>query len=243
MVKVMESQLEKHMKRAMGKHMELLEKRTKESEKTVQSLRDQFDAHVSNTSPKKQPIATNSRQKAKPKTKYPKQEEEKEKDEVKSSAVCNTSPKQQPEVAVYKPRSGKQPGKLPAHRLSTLSLLLNPPTPPTPPTTPKKYVTRDEEAEGKIVIDNGSYMIKAGFGGDDAPRTVFPSLVGRHRYHGIMVGMELEKAYVGDEAQAKRNDVSLNFKRTIQGGVVTNWDDMEKIWHHIFYKLNSSYII
>ena len=30
-----------------------------------------------------------------------------------------------------------------------------------------------------LVIDNGSGMCKAGFGGDDAPRAVFPSLVGR----------------------------------------------------------------
>ena len=30
-----------------------------------------------------------------------------------------------------------------------------------------------------IVIDNGSGMCKAGFAGDDAPRAVFPSIVGR----------------------------------------------------------------
>lgn len=33
-----------------------------------------------------------------------------------------------------------------------------------------------------LVIDNGSGMCKAGFAGDDAPRSVFPSLVGRPRY-------------------------------------------------------------
>lgn len=33
-----------------------------------------------------------------------------------------------------------------------------------------------------LVIDNGSGMCKAGFAGDDAPRAVFPSLVGRPRY-------------------------------------------------------------
>ncbi|CAG2171442.1 unnamed protein product, partial [Oppiella nova] len=30
-----------------------------------------------------------------------------------------------------------------------------------------------------LVIDNGSGMCKAGFAGDDAPRAVFPSIVGR----------------------------------------------------------------
>ena len=33
-----------------------------------------------------------------------------------------------------------------------------------------------------LVVDNGSGMCKAGFAGDDAPRTVFPSIVGRPRY-------------------------------------------------------------
>ncbi len=33
-----------------------------------------------------------------------------------------------------------------------------------------------------IVLDNGSGMCKAGFAGDDAPRAVFPAIVGRPRY-------------------------------------------------------------
>ncbi|XP_004623137.1 beta-actin-like protein 2 isoform X2 [Octodon degus] len=36
-----------------------------------------------------------------------------------------------------------------------------------------------------LVVDNGSGMCKAGFGGDDAPRAVFPSMVGRPRHQGI----------------------------------------------------------
>ena len=33
-----------------------------------------------------------------------------------------------------------------------------------------------------VVLDNGSGMCKAGFAGDDAPRAVFPAIVGRPRY-------------------------------------------------------------
>jgi actin-related protein len=33
-----------------------------------------------------------------------------------------------------------------------------------------------------LVVDNGSGMCKAGFAGDDAPRAVFASVVGRPRY-------------------------------------------------------------
>lgn len=45
----------------------------------------------------------------------------------------------------------------------------------------------DEEDIAALVIDNGSGMCKAGFAGDDAPRSVFPSLIGRARQPGIMV--------------------------------------------------------
>lgn len=41
-----------------------------------------------------------------------------------------------------------------------------------------------------IVIDNGSGMCKAGFAGDDAPRAVFPSIVGRPRHQvSIITGV------------------------------------------------------
>ena len=44
-----------------------------------------------------------------------------------------------------------------------------------------------------LVVYNGSGMCKAGFAGDDAPRAVFPSIVGRPRH------------------QVRNIDLSLNF--------------------------------
>lgn len=84
-----------------------------------------------------------------------------------------------------------------------------------------------------VVMENGSAVFKTGFAGDDAPRAVFPSIIGRPRHQGVNVGMGQKDFYIGDEAQSKRG--SLTLEHPIERGVVKDWDSMEIIWHHVFH--------
>ncbi|KRX78435.1 Actin, acrosomal process isoform [Trichinella sp. T6] len=95
------------------------------------------------------------------------------------------------------------------------------------------YSQMDPDSTRPVVIDNGSGVLKAGFAGDDGPISVFPSITGRPRYQGVLIGMAEKSSYVGDEAQNMRGLLTLKYP--IEHGIVTNWDDMELLWHHTFY--------
>ncbi|CAG0893817.1 unnamed protein product [Darwinula stevensoni] len=90
-----------------------------------------------------------------------------------------------------------------------------------------------------LIVDNGSGLCKAGFSGEDAPKVVFPTLVGRSAPQGALDGStEQSDTYVGREAQNKRE--IQNLKYPMEHGVVIDWDDMQKIWHHAFNELSAS---
>lgn len=83
-----------------------------------------------------------------------------------------------------------------------------------------------------IICDNGSGSVKAGFAGDDAPCVVFPSVIGHPRNTQAMVGIGQKDMYFGDEAQARRGVLRLDYP--VDHGIVRDWEAMERLWYHTF---------
>ena len=75
-------------------------------------------------------------------------------------------------------------------------------------------------------------MCKAGFQAEEAPTSVFPALVGRPRTQDIM-GKNKVDVFVGEDAMEKRGVLKLSYP--IEHGIVTDWDDMEKVWKHCYF--------
>jgi len=83
-----------------------------------------------------------------------------------------------------------------------------------------------------VVIDNGSGTIKAGFAGQDHPKCFFPSYVGRPKHVRVMAGALEGDVFIGRKAQEFRG--LLKIKYPMEHGIVTNWDDMERIWNWVY---------
>ncbi|KIJ25749.1 hypothetical protein M422DRAFT_236819 [Sphaerobolus stellatus SS14] len=83
-----------------------------------------------------------------------------------------------------------------------------------------------------VVIDNGSGTIKAGFAGQDHPKCFFPSFVGRPKHTKVMAGALEGDMFIGRKAQEFRG--LLKIKYPMEHGIVTDWDDMERIWSWIY---------
>ena len=86
----------------------------------------------------------------------------------------------------------------------------------------------DEEAcfYPLIVIDNGSRYIEAGFSGEEGPRVIISSCVGYPKYSSNT------KFFFGADGECRNRPFELNFPN--DHGYINNWDEMEKIWEHIF---------
>jgi centractin len=83
-----------------------------------------------------------------------------------------------------------------------------------------------------IVLDNGSGTIRAGFAGQDVPKCYFPSYVGRPKHVRTMAGALEGDVFIGPQAQQYRGLFKINYP--LEHGIVTDWDDMERIWQYVY---------
>ena len=72
-----------------------------------------------------------------------------------------------------------------------------------------------------VVIDNGSGTIKAGFAGDEQPKSLFPAYIGRTKHVRVMAGAVEGDTFVGARAQDLRGLLKIRYP--IEHGIVTNW--------------------
>lgn len=83
-----------------------------------------------------------------------------------------------------------------------------------------------------LVLDNGSGTIRAGYAGSDLPAAYFPSYVGRPKHTRVLAGAVEGDVFIGPRAQELRGLLKIRYP--LEHGIVTDWDDMERIWTHVY---------
>jgi centractin len=83
-----------------------------------------------------------------------------------------------------------------------------------------------------LVLDNGSGTIRAGYAGSDLPAAYFPSYVGRPKHTRVLAGAVEGDIFIGPRAQELRGLLKIRYP--LEHGIVTDWDDMEKIWTYVY---------
>ncbi|KAJ3424892.1 actin-5c-related [Anaeramoeba flamelloides] len=74
-----------------------------------------------------------------------------------------------------------------------------------------------------VIIDNGTGSIKAGFGGEEFPHYVFPTVVGYPKEG---------KKFIGDQLSKSKTKLKLVYP--IKRGLITKWQEMEELWDYTF---------
>ncbi|OHT02827.1 actin [Tritrichomonas foetus] len=110
-----------------------------------------------------------------------------------------------------------------------------------------------------LVFDNGAYTMRAGLGGDSEPSCIIPSIIGRPKSlqtqlqpsqtsnfsqasnfsqisnltQNTLSGVNVKDVFIGADVFSQTSALSLFCP--IENRIITNFDDMEKIWNHILF--------
>jgi actin-related protein len=92
----------------------------------------------------------------------------------------------------------------------------------------------DIYGEYTVIIDIGQALSKVGFAGEENPRAIFPTVIGKPKYN-TMVGVKTQSLYVGDDTVRMRGVLKLSYP--ISRGIVMDWDNYFAILNHIFFNV------
>jgi len=84
-----------------------------------------------------------------------------------------------------------------------------------------------------LVIDNGSYTIKAGFARANSSYDdchIIPNCIARSRDRRVLVGTQLESC---------RDYGGMAFRRPVEKGYLVNWEAEKEIWDRTFLERDS----
>lgn len=88
-----------------------------------------------------------------------------------------------------------------------------------------------------MVLDVGTYQLKAGYAGEDAPKFICPTVVG---VGGEVAASNDQNAMDIDERQFRTGSNALETRRAgmdvvspFKDGLLYDWDAVEALWDHI----------
>ena len=95
---------------------------------------------------------------------------------------------------------------------------------------------------GALVFDFGTKTSKIGFGGEETPRSVFPSVVGSigtpsSHVGGMDVDQPNKNNYLISTENIYQPRENLELNQVMEEGMVKDWHLFEQLWHHSFKKL------
>ncbi|ETO22754.1 actin-related protein [Reticulomyxa filosa] len=98
--------------------------------------------------------------------------------------------------------------------------------------------TDEEHEDGEdpaIVLDVGTCYTRCGFAGENEPRSVFPTVVGRSIRHTTSVSesSQLKDLYVGNEVLERSSLLHVKNRLLNRKREIEHWNEIEKVWEHI----------
>ncbi|XP_066155254.1 actin-related protein 6 [Euwallacea fornicatus] len=95
---------------------------------------------------------------------------------------------------------------------------------------PKEISPKQPKASGlkTLIIDNGSYTIKAGYSTDTEPQNI-PNCI-------MKAKSERKRLFVGKQIDECRDCSGLYFLLPCERGYITRWEVQKPVWDHVFSK-------